>query len=253
MFKMKNSILFCVLMLLCSCSSARVREYKIKVLNEYPHDSKAYTQGLFFYDGKLCESTGEFGSSSYREVELKTGKIIRKIDFAAKYFGEGSCVLGGNLFFLTWTNKVAFVYDPKTLKYIKAFSYPREGWGLTTDGRNLIASDGSNRLYFMDESFRILRTLNVLLDGRPVRYLNELEWVDGKIWANVYTTDMILIIDPESGEVEAKVDCNGLLPSKLRTPDTDVLNGIARNPETGDIFLTGKNWPRIYQIALTDK
>jgi glutamine cyclotransferase len=186
-------------------------------------------------------------------VDLGTGKAVRRLDFDRKYFLEGSCMLDGKLFILTYLEKVAFVYDAKTLKYIKSCSYPREGWGLTTDGKNLIASDGSARLYFMDESFTVKKTLTVKLNGRPLRLLNELEWIDGKIWANVYTSDMIVIINPSNGEVEATVDCTGLLPRQLRDNRTDVLNGIAYNPLDKKIYLTGKYWKRLYEVKLTDK
>lgn len=239
--------------LLCCCScTAKVRQYKVHVVKEYPHDSKAYTQGLFFNDGTLYESTGEFGTSSFRIVDLESGEVRRKLDFARKYFGEGSVFLGGEMFMLTWLNKVAFVYDAETLEYKQTYSYPREGWGLTTDGKSLVASDGSSKIYFLTPEFKLERTLNVTLNGRPVKYLNELEWIDGRIWANVYTTDMIVIIDPKTGVVESTVDCTGLLPKSLRKPDTDVLNGIAFNPADGRIYLTGKNWPRLYEITLEE-
>lgn len=234
----------------CIGCAARVKHYKVEVVKEYPHDTGAYTQGLFFDGGRFWESTGQFGESSFREVELATGKVLSKMDFQRKYFGEGSVMLNGKLFILTWTNKVAFVYDAATLEYKQTYSYPREGWGLTTDGESLIASDGSSRLYFMTDEFRQERVVNVTMDGRPVRYLNELEYIDGKVWANVYTTDMIVIINPEDGKVEAQIDCSGLLPRKLRTPSTDVLNGIAYNPADGKIYLTGKYWPRLYEIRL---
>ena len=175
---------------------------------------------------------------------------MRKLDFAKKYFAEGSVVLDGKLFILTWLNKVAFVYDAQTLEYEKTYSYPREGWGLTTDGKRLIASDGSSRLYFLDKDFKTVGSVDVMMDGRPVKYLNELEWIDGKVWANVYMTDMIVVIDPSDGKVESVIDCSGLLPKKLRTPKTDVLNGIARDPADGSIYLTGKYWPRLYKIEL---
>ena len=230
--------------------SARVRAYKIKVEKEYPHDTASYTQGLFFDGGKFYESTGQYGESSFRIVDLETGNALKKLDFAPKYFAEGSVILNGKLYILTWTNKVAFVYDAATLEYLQTYSYPREGWGLTTDGKSLIASDGSSRLYFLTPEFKQERAVNVTMDGRPVRYLNELEYIDGKVWANVYTTDMIVIIDPAHGKVEASIDCTGLLPRKLRTADTDVLNGIARDPATGQIYLTGKYWPRLYEVRL---
>ena len=245
-------LILCALALcFCACSAPGPRKYGVKVVAQYPHDTKAYTQGLFFHEGVLYESTGLTGHSSFRIVELESGKVLRKLDFAHKYFGEGSVILDGKMYMLTWTNRVAFVYDAATLEYEKTYSYPREGWGLTTDGKSLIASDGSASLYFLDGSFHLQRTLKVTLDGRPVRYLNELEWIDGRIWANVYTTDMIVIINPKTGVVEATVDCTGLLPRELRSPDTDVLNGIA--VKDGRIFVTGKNWPRLYEITLKEK
>ncbi len=238
---------------LCSCAEGKVRQYKVRVVNQYPHDTGSYTQGLFFKDGKLYESTGQYGESSFRIVDLETGKALRKLDFGRKYFVEGSVVLGNELFILTWTNKVAFVYDAGTLEYKATYSYPRQGWGLTTDGRQLIASDGSSKLYFMDNKFKVLKTVDVRLDGRSVRNLNELEYIDGKIWANVYVSDIILIINPDSGNVEATIDCSGLLPASLRKPETDVLNGIAVNPKDGKIYLTGKYWPRLYEVSLVSK
>ena len=233
----------------CSCTSAQVKEYKLKVVKEYPHDVTAYTQGLFFHDGVLYETTGQFGESSIRTVDLESGVPIENKRLARKYFGEGSVVLGDELYVLTWTNKVAFRYDAATLSYKSTVGYGREGWGLTTNGRELIASDGSANLYFLDADMKLLRRVPVTMNGRPLRLLNELEWVDGKVWANVYTTDMIVIINPRSGKVEASVDCSGLLPEKLRTQDTDVLNGIALDAD-GRLYLTGKNWPRLYQVEL---
>ena len=238
------------LVLLCIGCSARVKQYKVEVVQEYPHDTGAYTQGLFFHEGHFYESTGQFGESSFREVELATGKVLSRMNFQQKYFAEGSVMLGDKLYILTWLNKVAFVYDAKTLQYLQTYSYPREGWGLTTDGKSLIASDGSAQLYFLTPEFKQERAVTVRMDGRPVRLLNELEYIDGKIWANVYTTDLIVIINPADGQVEATVDCSGLLPARLHKPDTDVLNGIARDPATGKIYLTGKRWPRLYEVKL---
>jgi glutaminyl-peptide cyclotransferase len=238
------------LALVCAGCSARVKQYKVEVVKEYPHDTGAYTQGLFFNGGRFYESTGQFGESTFREVELATGKVLSKMNFQQKYFGEGSVMLGGNLYILTWLNKVAFVYDAKTLEYKQTYSYPREGWGLTTDGKSLIASDGSSRLYFLTPEFKQERYVDVKMDGRSVRNLNELEYIDGKVWANVYMTDLIVIINPADGTVEASIDCSGLLPRNLREPKTDVLNGIAQDPATGKIYLTGKYWPRLYEIRL---
>lgn len=248
-------ILFSVLpaLLCCFGCSAKVKHFTVKVVREYPHDESSYTQGLFFHDGKLYESTGQYGSSTFRSVNLADGKPLRKLDFSDKYFVEGSVILGDRLYVLTWENKLAFVYDAKTLAYKNTYAYPREGWGLTTDGKQLIASDGTSSLFFMDASLKVSKTVKVTLDGRPLRLLNELEYIDGKVWANVYMTDMIVIIDPSTGKVEATVDCTGLLPQRLRTSDTDVLNGIARNPGTGKIYLTGKNWKRLYEVELVKK
>ena len=237
------------ILLAFSCKAGGPKRYGIEVVKEYSHDTGAYTQGLFFHNGLLYESTGQFGESTMRKVELPTGRVTRKLTFGRKYFAEGSVILGDNLYILTWTNKVAFIYDAATLDYKQTYSYPREGWGLTTDGKQLIASDGTSRIYFLSPEFKLQKSIVVKLNGRPVRYLNELEWIDGRIWANVYTTDMIVIINPTSGEVEAIVNCSGLLPAGLRKPDTDVLNGIAVD-EDGRIFLTGKNWPRLYEVRL---
>lgn len=242
------SICVCVLCSILSCS-AKVERYKIEVVKAYPHDTGSYTQGLFWHDGSLYESTGLNGKSTFRKVDLQSGQALTKLPFNKKYFVEGSVILGDKLYILTWTNKVIFIYDANTLEYRSTYSYPREGWGLTTDGKSLISSDGSSRIYFLTPELKFERSINVTLNGRAVRYLNELEWIDGRIWANVYTTDTIVIINLDTGIVEATVDCEGLLPERLRTSDTDVLNGIAVDSE-GRIFLTGKNWPELYEVKL---
>lgn len=241
-----------LLLFLCLACSAGPREHRVTVLESYPHDRAAYTQGLFFQNDTLYETTGQYGESSLRKVDLSTGKVLKKINFSRKYFVEGSCVLNGKLYVLTWTSKVAFVYNAESFTYESTWSYPREGWGLTTDGEFLYASDGSNKIYVLDSEFKLKRTIFVSIDGRPLRYLNELEWVDGRIWANVYTTDMIVVIDPDDGKVTDKIDCTGLLPKNLRNRDTDVLNGIAVNSK-GEIFLTGKNWPKLYKVKVSKK
>lgn len=248
-------ILCAVLFVLASACSltAKVKQYRVEVVKAYPHDVTSYTQGLFFAGGRMYESTGQYGSSTFRLVDLNTGKAERRLDFSKKYFVEGSCVLGDKLYILTWTNKVVFVYEFPSLEYEATFSYPRQGWGLTTDGKSLIASDGSSRVFYMDKNFRVTSTLNVTLHGRPLNYLNELEFIDGKIWANVYTSDMIVIINPLTGVVEGVVDCSGLLPVPLKTSSTDVLNGIAYNPETKKLYLTGKNWPELYEVRVVEK
>lgn len=252
----RRIILSCICVLVGAATikaETKVKNYSVKVVAEYPHSTSSYTQGLFWHNGTLYESTGLTGKSTMRTVDLKSGEAIRNLKFKKKYFVEGSCIMDDKLFILTWTNNVAFVYDAATLKYLKTYRYPREGWGLTTDGKQLIASDGSDKLYFMDSNFRTTKTVKVKINGRSVLYLNELEWIDGKIWANVYTTDSIMIINPDTGEVEGIVNCNGLLPQKYQYRDTDVLNGIAFNKETGKIYLTGKLWCRMYEIKLEER
>lgn len=250
-----RSVIAAVLMsiFLLSCSDAKVKMYGIEVVAEYPHDTDAYTQGLYFDEGKLYESTGLHGKSTFRKVDLESGEVIKRLDFDKKYFVEGSVRFKDNIYILTWDSRIAFVYDAKTLEYKSSWKYPREGWGLTTDGRQLIASDGSANLYFLDENFAQKDKKLVTIENRPVRWLNELEYIDGKVWANVYTTDEIVIINPKTGKVEGVVDCRGLLPKSLRKPSTDVLNGIAYNPDTRKIYLTGKNWPKLYEIKLVEK
>ncbi len=232
----------------------KVKEYKLQVVESLPHDKGAYTQGLFFHNGELFESCGQYGSSSFRKVDVKSGKVLRRLNFDAKYFIEGSCVLGNYLYILTWQEHKCFVYDINSWKFLGELYNPREGWGLTTNGKNLILSDGSTKLYFLDpQSFAVIGFKEVTLAGRPVPFINELEWINGDIWANVYTQDFILIIDPATGKVKGRVDCRGLLPSSLRTSSTDVLNGIAFNPTSGEIYLTGKYWPKTYKVKLIEK
>ena len=250
---MKSIYLILISLLFVACGEKPLKEYKIEVVQTYPHDTESYTQGLFFHDGELYESTGVKGKSTFRKVDLATGEALKKLNFDKQYFVEGSVVFGDNLYILTWESKLAFVYDAETLEYKSTWKYPREGWGITTDGKQLIASDGSATLYFMDENFALKRRLIVKYEDRPVRWLNELEYINGKIWANVYTTDEIIIINPKDGRVEGLIDCRGLLAKEKRTPMTDVLNGIAYNPADGKIYLTGKNWPELYEIRLIEK
>lgn len=249
----RTIVMLASLMLLFSCADARVKLYTLEVTAEYPHDTEAYTQGLFFHEGQLYESTGLNGKSSFRKVDLHTGKALEKMNFDKKYFIEGSVIWNDNLYILTWESRMAFIYDARTLEYKSSWKYPREGWGITTDGKHLIASDGSANLYFMNENFAQMKKILVTIDGRPVRFLNELEYIEGKIWANVYTSDEIVIINPKDGKVEGVIDCRGLLPASLRSSSTDVLNGIAYNEKDGKIYLTGKNWPRMYEVRIVEK
>ena len=248
----KFAYIFLVLLAAVSCGTTKVQEYKVKVVREYPHDITSYTQGLFFHGDTLYESTGQWGESTFRTVDLATGEALTRMDFSRQYFIEGSIIFGDTLYILTWTNNLVFLYDAATLEYKATVAYPRQGWGITTDGKQLISSDGSSYLYFMDADLNVIRRQRVTKDGKPVFDLNELEYIDGKVWANVYTTDTIVIINPADGVVEATIDCRGLLPYKERTRDTDVLNGIAVDKE-GRIFLTGKYWPKMYEIELIKK
>ena len=244
---------FALMFSLLSCADATVKEYKLEIVAEYPHDTDSYTQGLFFDEGQMYESTGMRGQSTFRKVDMATGKPLRRLEFDKSYFVEGSVVWKDNLYILTWESRMAFIYDAKTLALKDTRRYAREGWGLTTDGNELIASDGTDFLYFMDKNLKVKRKLQVKAGHRPVQWLNELEYIDGKIWANVYTTDEIMIINPRNGKVEGVIDCRGLLPQDLYTRHTDVLNGIACNPVDGKIYLTGKNWPKLYEIKIIEK
>lgn len=250
---LRNIVLLISTFGLISCADAKVKEYALEVVAEYPHDTGSYTQGLFFHEGQLYESTGLNGKSTFRKVDLATGEALEKMNFDKKYFVEGSVIWKDNLYILTWETRVAFIYDAKTLEYKSSWKYPREGWGITTDGKQLIASDGSANLYFMNENFALDRKVTVKYEDRPIRFLNELEYIDGRIWANVYTSDEIVIINPKDGKVVGVVDCRGLLPKNLYSVNTDVLNGIAYNPEDGKIYLTGKNWPKLYEVRLVEK
>lgn len=230
------------------------KDYTLKVLESYPHDVSGYTQGLFFHNGILYESTGQYGSSSFRKVDLYSGNVESRIDFPSNYFIEGSCVIDGRVYILTWYEEVCFVYDIETYTPLAQFRYSGQGWGLTTDGESLIMSNGSSVISFRDPmTFLETRSVKVKLEGREISYLNELEYIDGKIWANVYGLDYILIIDPSSGNVEGRVDCRGLLDPHYKNSDVDVLNGIAFNQEEGAIYLTGKYWPKLYRITLIEK
>ena len=241
-----------MLLMLCSCSGSEVKRYRLEVVAEYPHDTQSYTQGLFFDNGQLYESTGLNGKSTFRVVDLQTGKALKRLDFDKKYFVEGSVIFDGNLYIMTWQNRVVFIYDAETLEYKSTHRYSRQGWGITSDGKQLIASDGTANLYFMDGNLKLDRKMLVTLNDKPVMWLNELEYIDGRIWANVYTSDEIVIINPRTGKVEGVIDCSGLLPRKLHSDTTDVLNGIAFNPADGKIYLTGKNWPKMYEIKLEE-
>lgn len=222
-----------------------------RVVKSYPHDPAAFCQGLIFSSGALYEGTGKYGQSTLRAVDLETGDPTQVVKLPESVFGEGIAEHGGKLYQLTWQNKFAYVYDRATLKYEKALRYPGEGWGLTTDGKAMILSDGTATLRFLDpETFRSIRTLKVKDRGRPLNRINELEWVEGEIYANVWYQDAIARISPETGEVLGWIDLRGLYERDDREA---VLNGIAYDPATKRLFVTGKNWPKLYQIEVVPK
>ncbi|MGH2532933.1 MAG: glutaminyl-peptide cyclotransferase [Thermomicrobiales bacterium] len=223
-----------------------------RVVEEYPHDPDAYTQGLVYVDGELFEGTGLEGESTLRRVNLETGDVLQIHKLDADLFGEGIAVMEDRIYQLTWTSHVGFVYDRKTFEELETFDYPTEGWGLATDGEALIMSDGTSRLYFRDpETFDEIDHVDVRDGGIPVPYLNELEYIDGEVWANVYRTDFVARIDPATGKVIGWIDFTGLLSEDIREEyQVDVLNGIAHDPETDRLFVTGKLWPKLFEIEL---
>lgn len=218
------------------------------------HDVSAYTQGLFFHEGELYESTGQYGESSFRKVDLKSGRVLKRENFARNYFVEGSCVLNGRLYILTWQEFTCFVYDIKTWKQLGILKYQGEGWGLTTDGKSLIMSDGSSKITFRNpDTFIVEREIDVAIGSNKINYINELEYIKGEIWANVYGQNVILRIDPANGKVKSMIDCSNILPRHLHKPSTDVLNGIAYDERNDHIYITGKYWPNMYRISLVEK
>jgi glutamine cyclotransferase len=222
-----------------------------EIVATHPHDAAAFTQGLFIHDGQLFESTGQVGQSSLRRVDLETGAVLQQVDINPPVFGEGSTRIGDEIFMLSWVNEAGFVFDANTFELLDQFAYPGEGWGLTTDGTRLILSDGSSQLRFLDPATREQTgTIEVTLNGRLVRRINELEWIDGEIWANIWQTGMIIRIDPQSGIVTGLIDLTALIPAGLADPRDAVANGIAVNHETGQIYVTGKLWPVLYEIRL---
>ena len=224
-----------------------------RVVQEYPHDPRAFTQGLFFHDGFLYESTGLRGESNLRRVDLETGEVLEQRELLPQFFGEGAALAGDSIVQLTWESGVGFIYTLPPFRLVREFRYSGEGWGLTFDGEHLVMSDGSDSLRFLDpRTLREVRTLPVTADGEPVQQLNELEWINGEIWANIWMEDRIARIRPDTGEVSAFVDLTGILPRSFRYPEMDVLNGIAWDEEGGRVFVTGKKWPKLFEIELVE-
>ena len=225
----------------------------VKVVASFPHDAGAFTQGLVVADGEFFESTGLNGESSLRRVEIATGRVLQEIKVPSQYFAEGLALVGDELLQLTWQHHLGFVYDKKTFKQKRTFSYKTEGWGIAYDGSSqLVMSDGSDTLSFLDpKTLAVTNALKVRDAATPVGNLNELEWIDGEIWANIWTTDRIARISPKTGQVASWINLESLWPQSERTPSADVLNGIAYDKATRRIYVTGKKWPRVYQIAVT--
>ncbi len=239
---------------LTSCQKSVPDKLGYQIISVRPHDVTAFTQGLQLTGGRLFESTGQYGESTVRELEPATGKVLRKRPLAKNVFGEGLTVMGQEMWVLTWMENTVYVLEPDTFKPIRTHTFEGEGWGLTNDGKQLIMSDGSDNLKFINpKDFSVVKTLAVKDGKSPVRNLNELEWIDGQIFANVYQTDRIARISPETGQVTGWLDLTGL-KNQLTVPNrADVLNGIAHDPATGHLLVTGKYWPQMFEIKLVKK
>jgi glutaminyl-peptide cyclotransferase len=228
--------------------------YGFEVVHVWPHDRDAFTQGLIFHDGKLLESTGEVGRSSLRRVELETGKVLQRVDVPEPYFAEGITLLKGKVYQLTWQHQLGFIYDAWTFEKIGTFNYQGEGWGLTNDGQSLILSDGTNRIQFLDpDNFQVRKTIAVVDQGMPVNEINELEYVQGEIYANIWHADRIVRIEPQTGRITGWIDLTGLLPPNEVQDEEAVLNGIAYDETSSRLLVTGKLWSKLFEIRLTRK
>ncbi len=232
----------------------KVPQYDYELVNTFPHDADAYTQGLIFQDGKFLESTGRQGRSSLRRVEPDSGKVLQQVSVPTPYFAEGIALLKGKIYQLTWQHQLGFVYDAVTLEKLGEFTYRGEGWGLTDDGESLIVSDGTNQIRFLDPvDFKVTRTIRVLDRGSPVGRLNELEFVKGEIYANIWTEDRIARIDPNTGRVVGWIQLSGLISPKELRDEEAVLNGIAYDELNDRLFVTGKLWPKLFEIRLKQR
>jgi glutamine cyclotransferase len=255
MHHLKTAILLALALLsLSSCGKSPPAKLSYQVVSTRPHDPAAYTQGLQLEKGRLFESTGQYGESTLREIEPATGKILRKRPLAKNVFGEGLAHIHGELFVLTWKENTAYVFDPETFKLLRSHTYPGEGWGLTHNGKDLIMSNGSSELKFINpKDFSTLKTLTVLDGNAPVKNLNELEWINGEIFANIYQSEKIARIAPDDGRVTGWLDLAGLRQQLTPPHRAEVLNGIAFDPATGHLLVTGKYWPQMFEIKLAEK
>ena len=226
----------------------------IAVKNTYPHDPDAFTQGLLFHQGFFYESTGLLGKSTLARKDMKSGKVLQEAQLPRDFFGEGIVLLKDKIYQLTWQNETLLIYDAQSLREIKRMKYSGEGWGLTSDGKYLLMSNGSSTVTFRDpESFKIVREIQVRDGDTPVGYLNELEFIRGEIWANIYMEDVIVRLSPKNGRVTGWIDLSELRSYLARNARVDVINGIAYDEKTNRIFLTGKYWPKIFEIQIKDK
>lgn len=240
-------------MIVLKASSAPI-EYSYKVVARFPHDDKSYTQGLEFYKGIMYEGSGQYGESALRRYKLQSGELLQSYSLPSNVFGEGIVIYDNKIYQLTWQSHICYEYDLETFKLLRTFEFNTEGWGLTKYNDFLVMSDGSNTLYFLNpETFTEVKRLEVYNNVGPVVYLNELELIDRKIYANVYQTDDIVIINPENGFVEGIIHLNNLLDPKKIKRKPDVLNGIAYDVDKNKLFLTGKYWPEIYQVQIIPK
>ncbi len=231
-----------------------VPRYGFRVIHVYPHDQRAFTQGLEFRNGFLYEGTGLKGRSTLRKEDLETGKVLQEVELAPRFFGEGITVLGERIDQLTWQSHVGYVYDQSSFRVLKNFSYPGEGWGLANDGKRIYMSDGTAQIRCLDAAtLQEERRFTVHEGSGPIWELNELEWVRGELYANVWGTDRIVRISPLDGQVLGWIDLAGLLPAEDRTVETDVLNGIAYDALRDRLFVTGKLWPKLFEIRLVQK
>ena len=229
--------------------------YQCKVIETYPHDEKAYTQGLIFEDGIMYEGTGDYANSSLRKVDYKTGRVQSILSLGGgEYFGEGITIYKDQIIQLTWKAKTGFVYDKNSFSLIRKFKYPNDGWGLTTYKNKLIMSDGSNRIYFLNPEYLTEMSRMEIYDHEgPVEFLNELEYVDGLVYANIYQSKEIIAFNPENGKVIKRIDCSNLVPKGFENDSENVLNGIAYNSKNDRFFITGKHWPSLFEVEFVKK
>jgi len=235
-------------------SNVQPKSLNYKIINMYSHDTASFTEGFEFRNDTLNESTGQKGTSYYRKYDYKTGKVYKQINLDSKYFGEGITFINNKLYQLTWQEKTGFIYNANTLKLEKTFAFDKdiEGWGMTNDGKNIYQSDGTEKIWKMNpENQKMIDYVNVYTSSTKIPKINELEWIDGKIYANVWQKDAIAVVNPVSGAVEGILDLSGLRKF-IKYPNADVLNGIAYNPRTKTIFVTGKNWDKMFEITVSE-